>query len=201
MRIRRLSRRSPTHGTRNRPAAGRPPRETPAETAAGTPAETAAGTPAETATGAPAETTARRRRGLVRRLFTWKKLLAATVALCTLLTGGFTVLYFSIDIPEANQLAKAESNVYLYSDGTLAARTGEINRESVPIDRVPEAVRHAFVAAENKSFYDDPGSTRSASPAAWSTPSPARAPRAGPPSPSSTSRTTTSARSRPSPAR
>ncbi|MER7792225.1 transglycosylase domain-containing protein [Streptomyces sp. NPDC097640] len=93
----------------------------------------------------------------LRRFFTWRKLLAYVIALCALLVGTFAVLYFLIDIPRANALAKAESNVYRYSDGTVLARTGDINRESVPLSRVPKAVQHAFVAAENKTFYDDPG--------------------------------------------
>ncbi|MFI2351617.1 transglycosylase domain-containing protein [Streptomyces sp. NPDC019443] len=95
--------------------------------------------------------------GRFRRFLTWKKALACVVTLIVLLAGGFTVLYVSIDIPQANELAKAQSNVYLYSDGTRLARTGEINRETVPLGRVPKDVQHAFVAAENKDFYSDSG--------------------------------------------
>jgi penicillin-binding protein 1A len=95
--------------------------------------------------------------GRFRRFLTWKKALACVVTLIVLLAGGFTVLYVSIDIPRANELAKAQSNVYLYSDGTRLARTGEINRETVPLGKVPKDVQHAFVAAENKDFYSDSG--------------------------------------------
>ncbi|MBT2391952.1 penicillin-binding protein [Streptomyces sp. ISL-1] len=91
------------------------------------------------------------------RFLTWKRALACVVTLIVLLAGGFTVLYVSIDIPQANELAKAQSNVYLYSDGTRLARTGETNRETVPLSRVPLGVQHAFVAAENKDFYSDSG--------------------------------------------
>ncbi|MEU5643898.1 transglycosylase domain-containing protein [Streptomyces milbemycinicus] len=97
-----------------------------------------------------------KRTGL-RRFFTWRRILAYFIALCALLVGAFALLYYLIDIPKANALAKAEANVYKYSDGTVLARTGDINRESVPLNRVPKAVQHAFVAAENKTFYDDPG--------------------------------------------
>ncbi|MFF0061457.1 transglycosylase domain-containing protein [Streptomyces sp. NPDC005279] len=79
------------------------------------------------------------------------------IVLCALVTGAFTVLYYAIDIPRANDLAKAQSNVFLYSDGSRLARTGEINRETVPLGRVPKDVRYAFVAAENKDFYSDSG--------------------------------------------
>ncbi|WP_260848499.1 transglycosylase domain-containing protein [Streptomyces sp. SLBN-118] len=90
-------------------------------------------------------------------MFTWRKALAGVISLVALLIGGFTVLYVAIDIPKANELAQAQSNVYLFSDGTRLARTGEINRETVPLSKVPTDVRRAFVAAENKDFYSDSG--------------------------------------------
>lgn len=93
----------------------------------------------------------------LRRLLTWRKALIAFVSLCLLVLAAFTVLYLVIDIPRPNEQAKAQSNVYLFGDGSRLARTGEVNRESVPLDRVPEDVRRAFVAAENKDFYSDSG--------------------------------------------
>ena len=93
----------------------------------------------------------------IRRFLSWRKALAALICVIALLIGGFTVLYVAIDIPQANALAKAQSNVFLFSDGSRLARTGEINRETVPLSRVPEDVRRAFVAAENKDFYSDSG--------------------------------------------
>lgn len=93
----------------------------------------------------------------IRRLLTWRRALAACVTLCLLLVAAFTVLYLVIDIPRPNEQVKAQSNVYLFGDGTRLARTGEVNRESVPLDRVPRDVRRAFVAAENKDFYSDSG--------------------------------------------
>ncbi|MEV6400767.1 transglycosylase domain-containing protein [Streptomyces sp. NPDC051907] len=107
--------------------------------------------------GSPQDRSQSRPRGRVRRFVTWRKLLLLFLSLCALLTGGFVFLYLAIDIPKANSLAKAQSNVYLYSDGSRLARTGEINRETVPLSRVPVNVRNAFVAAENKDFYSDSG--------------------------------------------
>ncbi|HET6856663.1 MAG TPA: transglycosylase domain-containing protein [Streptomyces sp.] len=93
----------------------------------------------------------------MRRLFTWRKALAAVLTVCVLVGAAFTFLYIAIDIPRANAQAKAQSNVYLFSDGTRIARTGEVNRESVPLKRVPKDVQRAFVAAENRDFYSDSG--------------------------------------------
>ncbi|MFF4981727.1 transglycosylase domain-containing protein [Streptomyces sp. NPDC001046] len=93
----------------------------------------------------------------IRRLFTWKKILGTFLGLCLLGMGAFIVLYMVIDIPEGNADAKRQSNIYEYSDGTIMARDGKVNRENVDLSRVPKGVRMTFVAAENKTFYKDAG--------------------------------------------
>ncbi|MHC0432390.1 transglycosylase domain-containing protein [Streptomyces sp. O3] len=96
------------------------------------------------------------RRG-IRRFFTWKKILGTFFGLCLLGMAGFVGLYLYVDVPEANAEAELQSNVYKYSDGSVLTRSGKLNREIVGLDRIPEDVRNAFVAAENKSFYKDKG--------------------------------------------
>ncbi|MFJ8869666.1 transglycosylase domain-containing protein [Streptomyces sp. NPDC102473] len=96
--------------------------------------------------------------GRIRRLFTWRKVLGTFFGLCLLVMGAFAALYVFVDVPEANAQAEKQSNVYKYSDGTLLARSNsEVNREIVDLGVVPKSVQHAFVAAENKSFYRDQG--------------------------------------------
>ncbi|MFD0338823.1 transglycosylase domain-containing protein [Streptomyces sp. NPDC127117] len=96
--------------------------------------------------------------GGIRRLFTWKKMLGAFFGLCLLIMGAFVALYMYVDVPKANALAERQSNVYQYSDGSLLTRTGKgVNRQIVDLAEVPLEVQHTFVAAENKSFYDDKG--------------------------------------------
>ncbi|MFI6035270.1 transglycosylase domain-containing protein [Streptomyces sp. NPDC051315] len=97
-------------------------------------------------------------KGRIRRLFTWKKMLGTFLGLCVLVIGAFVALYITTPIPDtANADAQLQSNVYKYSDGTLVTRDGKLNRENVDLADVPEAVQHTFVAAENKTFYDDAG--------------------------------------------
>ncbi|MGW3013147.1 transglycosylase domain-containing protein [Streptomyces sp. NPDC001219] len=93
----------------------------------------------------------------IRRFFTWKKLLGAFLGVCLLGILGFIGLYLYVDIPKGNSAAKLQSNVYKYANGKVMARVGQVNRESVPIDRIPKDVQRTFVAAENKTFYDDSG--------------------------------------------
>ncbi|MEU6481987.1 transglycosylase domain-containing protein [Streptomyces sp. NPDC047017] len=126
----------------------------------GTPAPGAAGgtAPAGRAAGRRAAARpAKARKSGIRRLFTWKKILGTFFGLCLLGIGAFVVLYMMVDIPQGNAAAARESNIYKYSDGTMLARDGQVNRESVALDKVPKDVQHTFVAAENKSFYHDSG--------------------------------------------
>ncbi|MFF7363527.1 transglycosylase domain-containing protein [Streptomyces sp. NPDC008125] len=97
------------------------------------------------------------KRGGIRGLFTWKRMLGTFFGLCLLVMGAFVVLYLYVPVPEANAQAQMQSNVYKYSDGTVLAREGEVNREIVDLAQVPKPVQHTFVAAENKSFYQDKG--------------------------------------------
>ncbi|KOG32974.1 transglycosylase domain-containing protein [Streptomyces resistomycificus] len=96
-------------------------------------------------------------KSVIRRLFTWKKILGTFFGLCLLGIGAFIALYMMVDIPKGNAAAQQQSNVYKYSDGKILTRDGETNREIVELSEVPEPVRYAFVAAENKSFYTDAG--------------------------------------------
>ncbi|MEU0072205.1 transglycosylase domain-containing protein [Streptomyces sp. NPDC006332] len=96
----------------------------------------------------------------IRRLFTWKKVLGTFFGFCLLGIGAFIVLYIIVPVPDGNAAALAaqqQSNVYKYSDGSVLARFGKVNREIVDLSKVPKDVQHTFVAAENKSFYTDSG--------------------------------------------
>ncbi|WP_329382301.1 transglycosylase domain-containing protein [Streptomyces sp. NBC_01716] len=95
--------------------------------------------------------------GGIRGFFSLRKLLGTFLGLCLLGMGAFVVIYFLVPVPTANAQAEMQSNVYKFSDGTVLARTGEINREIVGLEKVPKDVQRAFVAAENKSFYKDSG--------------------------------------------
>ncbi|MFD3330181.1 transglycosylase domain-containing protein [Streptomyces sp. NPDC058701] len=98
------------------------------------------------------------KRSGIGRFFTWKKVLGTFLGGILLLMTAAVVLYFSVNEPsDPNKLAVQQSNTYKWSDGTVMARVGETNRSIVPIDKIPEDVRTAFIAIENKSFYQDRG--------------------------------------------
>ncbi|MGW5425923.1 transglycosylase domain-containing protein [Streptomyces sp. NPDC004059] len=134
-------------------AAPRRRRSAPAGGAVPAPGGSAGPAPGRRSTGKAAKPP----KGRIRRLFTWKKILGTFFGLCLLGIAAFIGLYMYVDIPEGNADAQLQSNIYKYSDGTMLARTGQLNRESVDLADVPKDVQRTFVAAENKTFYHDVG--------------------------------------------
>ncbi|MFF4607278.1 transglycosylase domain-containing protein [Streptomyces sp. NPDC001339] len=74
------------------------------------------------------------------------------------MTGLLLIMYVRTDIPSGlHAFAVQQANVYHWADGSEMARTGEVNRQDTPLERVPEKVRWAALAAENETFYSDSG--------------------------------------------
>ncbi|MGW3582179.1 transglycosylase domain-containing protein [Streptomyces rubiginosohelvolus] len=96
-----------------------------------------------------------RRTGWRRAIPTWRMTLGTLLGLVVLLGAGIFAAYRLVDIPAANASATAQSNVYLYSDGSVIARDGDVNREKVKLSQVPPTVQHAVLAAEDRDFYTD----------------------------------------------
>ncbi|MER6910629.1 transglycosylase domain-containing protein [Streptomyces sp. NPDC000594] len=141
------------------------PTDAPATPAAPGPGDTEATATAGT-TGGTKNTPGTRRRFRL----TWRGALGALVLLALLLLGGFIAGYTLVGIPPANAAAIAQSNLYLYADGSHLARDGEVNRENVRLAQIPPPVRRAVLAAEDRDFYseravDPQGMVR----AAWNT--------------------------------
>ena len=75
------------------------------------------------------------------------------------LLGVFVgVVYASTTVPSPDSITTAQTTVIYYSDGTTEmARLGDENRTSVTLAEISEPARNAVLAAENRSFYTDPG--------------------------------------------
>ncbi|MGP4000608.1 transglycosylase domain-containing protein [Streptomyces sp. 8N706] len=97
------------------------------------------------------------RRGARRWLPSWRLLLGTTVVGCAALTGLFALVYVNVDIPRENAEARQQANVYYWADGSQMVSVGAVNRQNLPLSKVPASVRNAAIAAENASFYSDPG--------------------------------------------
>ncbi|WP_405780455.1 transglycosylase domain-containing protein [Streptomyces sp. NBC_00859] len=96
-----------------------------------------------------------KRKGWRRLIPTWRMVLGTVLVILLLIIGGFIAGYNLVDIPAANTAATAQSNVYLYSDGTELARDGQVNRENVQLSQIPLDVQRAALSAEDRDFYSE----------------------------------------------
>ncbi|WP_425245207.1 transglycosylase domain-containing protein [Streptomyces sp. NEAU-NA10] len=88
----------------------------------------------------------------------WRQWLGGVLASLGLSSLLLVVAYAATDIPQnLNSYATQQDNVFFWSDGTPMARTGWVQRQAMPLKDIPEDVRWAVLAAENASFYSDPG--------------------------------------------
>ncbi|MFI5940093.1 transglycosylase domain-containing protein [Streptomyces uncialis] len=94
-----------------------------------------------------------KRKGWRRLVPTWRFTLGSALALLLLAVGAFMTGYLLVEIPAANAAATAQSNVYLYADGSQLARDGEVNRENVQLSQIPEDVQRTVLAAEDRDFH------------------------------------------------
>lgn len=110
---------------------------------------------AQTAAAKQVKKAKRKRTGWRRALPTWRMVLGGFLLLALLLGGALVAGYLLVDIPPANAAATAQSNVYLYADGSQLARDGEVNRVNVPLSQIPRTVQEAALAAEDRDFYSE----------------------------------------------
>ncbi|MDH6139943.1 MULTISPECIES: transglycosylase domain-containing protein [Kitasatospora] len=98
------------------------------------------------------------RTGLRRWLPSWRHLLRIALLGTACLVGLVGYAYSQTKIPtDLKAFATQQNNVYFWADGTEMARTGEVNREDIPLDQIPQGAQWAALAAENESFYTDHG--------------------------------------------
>lgn len=87
----------------------------------------------------------------------WRHVLSGVLLGCSALAGLFAVVYASVDIPDENAEARRQGSVYYWADGSQLVSVGTVNRQNVTLADIPGSVEDAVIAAENETFYDDPG--------------------------------------------
>ncbi|MEU6282198.1 transglycosylase domain-containing protein [Streptomyces sp. NPDC047028] len=98
------------------------------------------------------------RTGWRRWMPSWRQWIGAVLSSIVMVFLFLVVAYAATDIPKnLNTFATQQDNVYFWSDGTPMARTGWVQRQAMPLKDIPPDVRWAVLAAENESFYSDPG--------------------------------------------
>ncbi|MCK7637157.1 penicillin-binding protein [Corynebacterium sp. P7202] len=94
-----------------------------------------------------------------RRWILWS-LAVAFVLFIVVPVGVAVAAYVTADVPEPEELVnKQVSNIYASDSTTELARIvpPEGNREQVNLDQIPESLRGAVLAAEDREFYTNPG--------------------------------------------
>ncbi|WP_030193349.1 transglycosylase domain-containing protein [Streptomyces sp. NRRL S-87] len=88
----------------------------------------------------------------------WKLVGGTALGCFAVLTAATGIALAFVDTPNPNDMATAQNNVYLWSDGTqMAAVGGERNRQILQYSDIPKAMKDAVIAAENESFDTDHG--------------------------------------------
>ncbi|MGY1855632.1 transglycosylase domain-containing protein [Modestobacter sp. SYSU DS0290] len=144
---------APRSGTPGRPAGARP--------ASGGGGGRPPGNRPPTAKGGPGGGGGKRKRTPKQRRRRWYKVIAGAFLSMLVLLGVFVgVVYATTEVPSPESVQNAQTTVVYYSDGvTEMARLAEAggNRTNVGLDQISEAAQNAILAAENRSFYTDPG--------------------------------------------
>jgi penicillin-binding protein 1A len=97
---------------------------------------------------------------LLLRFFGWIFAVGTVVFLVGVAGAAVLFWHFSKDLPDYSQLQEYEPPVMTRvhaSDGSLLAEYARERRLFLPIQAVPKLVKNAFIAAEDKSFYDHGG--------------------------------------------
>ncbi|MEO8749853.1 MAG: transglycosylase domain-containing protein, partial [Allobranchiibius sp.] len=109
--------------------------------------------------GTPAAGRRRRRRkehGLFYKVVT--RTIAGLFTLGLIGMAALVVVYLRTSIPQPGQDAEKQVAIVYYNDGkTEMGRIGPVNRQSVPLSKVPKKVQYAFLSAEDRNFYDNKG--------------------------------------------
>jgi len=94
------------------------------------------------------------------RIFLWLFSLGFLGAIVTVCGFVYLLNYYGRDLPDHNQLRNYEPPIVtrIYAgDGHLMAEFAKEKRVFVPIAFVPDMVKNAFIAAEDKNFYQHSG--------------------------------------------
>ncbi|SDB96586.1 Membrane carboxypeptidase (penicillin-binding protein) [Raineyella antarctica] len=97
-----------------------------------------------------------------RALALWQKIIAGLVAvvLAVVLVGGvaFAGMYATTSVPDPNADFQTNTTNIYYGDGTTQLADLAIqNRTTLPPDQMPQGMKDAVVAAEDRTFYTNPG--------------------------------------------
>ena len=101
----------------------------------------------------------RRGKGPIRRwLPSWRFMLVSVLGVFVLGAGVFFYFYTTTDVPEAQDIALAESSTVYFADAeTEMGSFAEVDRDIIDPATLPDHVGQAVVASEDRRFYSNSG--------------------------------------------
>lgn len=107
-------------------------------------------------TAAGASTTKRKKKPLALRIALWG--LVTLVSLGLIGAGVVAYAYTTIKLPDPNSDFRTNTTFVYYNDGKTPLGSFQVqNRVSLNYDQIPQSVKDSIVAAENRTFWTDPG--------------------------------------------
>lgn len=96
--------------------------------------------------------------GAMRWVPSWRQVTGLFIGFFGCLVAAAGIGYAVVAVPNPAQAARAQNNVYYWSDGSqMVATGGEVNRQIIAYEKIPKAMRYAVISAENKTFETDSG--------------------------------------------
>ena len=87
-----------------------------------------------------------------------KRLILVVLLLVGLGVGAVALVVATTSVPTPNEVSTKQATIITWADGkTELARLGDSTRRSVALDEIPEPVRQAVLAAEDRTFYEHGG--------------------------------------------
>jgi membrane peptidoglycan carboxypeptidase len=99
----------------------------------------------------------RNKRGIRRWLPSWKLVLGTSMTMVVGLVAAFFVAVATVQIPEPNKDALQQATIFTYADASTQITHVGVNRRPVTFEQIPLVVRQAVLAAEDRTYYSDPG--------------------------------------------
>lgn len=98
------------------------------------------------------------RDGWQRWMPSWKLVSGLCVFLFGSMVAAAGIGYAMVGIPNENDAAKSQNNVFFWANGDRMVATGTgANRQNVTLAEIPKAMQYAVISAENKTFEKDSG--------------------------------------------
>jgi membrane peptidoglycan carboxypeptidase len=88
----------------------------------------------------------------------WKLVTGLFIGFVGSLVAVAGIAYAMVSVPNEAAVAKAQNNVFYWSDGSVMVATGgEVNRQNMNFASIPKDMRYAVISQENKTFETDSG--------------------------------------------